>query len=50
VGLIWRGYRRKPLRFKKNLAAQLRLAKLHLNTTDETKVEMFGPKAKHRDW
>jgi len=51
--------RRKPLLSKKNMAAQLRFAKLHLNTaqdfwnnlwSDQTKVEMFGPNAQQHVW
>ena len=44
----------------KNMAAQLRFAKLHLNKaqdfwinvlwTDQTKVEMFGPNAQQHVW
>ena len=49
--LVWKGCRRKSLFSKKNMAAQLRFAKLHLNKpqdlwynviwTDETKVDVW---------
>ena len=52
--------RRKPLLSKKNMAAQLRFAWLHLNKpqdfwnnvlwTDETKVEISGHKAQQLVW
>ena len=60
VWLVWKGCRRKPLLSKKNMAAQLRFAKLHLNkpqnfwdnvlSIHQTKVEMFGHNAQQHIW
>ena len=60
VWLVWKGCKRKPLLSKKNMAAQLLFAKLHLNKpqdfwnnvlwTDQTKVEMFGHNAQQHVW
>ena len=60
VWLVWKGCRRTPLLSKKNMAAQLRFAKLHLNKpqdfwnnvlwTDDTEVEMFGHNPQQHVW